>query len=47
MDTKKKILEVALNIFNEEGTQKITTNHIAKAARISPIISTTIILRTR
>ncbi len=36
MGTKEKILAVALNLFNEEGTQKITTNHIAKAAQISP-----------
>ncbi len=36
MGTREKILAVALDLFNEEGTQKITTNHIAKAARISP-----------
>jgi AcrR family transcriptional regulator len=35
-DTKEKILAVALKLFNESDTQKATTNHIAKAAGISP-----------
>ncbi|BDY12233.1 TetR/AcrR family transcriptional regulator [Hydrogenimonas cancrithermarum] len=35
-DTWEKVLEAALKLFNEEDTQRATTNHIAKAAGISP-----------
>jgi AcrR family transcriptional regulator len=34
--TRTKILETALCLFNEHGTQTITTNHIAAAMDISP-----------
>ncbi|WP_457594884.1 TetR/AcrR family transcriptional regulator [Hydrogenimonas sp.] len=34
--TKETILAAALKLFNEEDTQKATTNHIASAAGISP-----------
>jgi len=34
--TRNKILESALSLFNEQGTQAITTNHIAAAMDISP-----------
>ena len=33
---KDKILEVALELFNTQGTRVVTTNHIAKACGISP-----------
>lgn len=36
MTTKSKILESAVKLFNEYGTAKISTNHIAKEAGISP-----------
>lgn len=36
MKTKARILEIALRLFNEEGTQTISTNHIAEAAKMSP-----------
>ncbi|BCD61019.1 MULTISPECIES: TetR/AcrR family transcriptional regulator [unclassified Nitratiruptor] len=36
METKEKILSVALELFNRFGTKDVTTNHIAKAAGISP-----------
>jgi len=36
MDTKLKILESALVLFNTSNTQESTTNHIAKKACISP-----------
>ena len=36
MSTKQKILDTALNLFNESNTQTATTNHIAKAMGISP-----------
>jgi len=36
MNTKDKILETALNLFNDGNTQMATTNHIAKAMDISP-----------
>ena len=35
-ETREKILEAALKLFNEGDTQRATTNHIAKAAGISP-----------
>jgi AcrR family transcriptional regulator len=36
MSTKKRILDAALALFNRGNTQAATTNHIAKAAGISP-----------
>lgn len=36
MPTKQKILDSALALFNATNTQAATTNHIAKAAGISP-----------
>lgn len=34
--TRDRILDTALTLFNTEGTRKISTNHIAEAAGISP-----------
>ena len=36
MSRKQKILETALELFNQSNTQTATTNHIAKAMNISP-----------
>lgn len=36
MKTKEKILQTALEQFNENGSSKITTNHIAEKMGISP-----------
>lgn len=36
MSRKEDILEAARELFNENGTQSSTTNHIAKAMGISP-----------
>jgi AcrR family transcriptional regulator len=36
MDTKSAILDAALELFNAQGTAQVSTNHIAKAAGISP-----------
>jgi AcrR family transcriptional regulator len=36
MNTKQKILQTALELFNQEGTNQVTTNHIATALSISP-----------
>lgn len=36
MKTKDRIIEVAIRLFNQEGTKAVTTNHIAAAAGISP-----------
>lgn len=36
MKTRDKILEVALDLFNQQGTSAVSTNHIASAAGISP-----------
>jgi AcrR family transcriptional regulator len=36
MGTRDRILEGALNLFNEAGTAAISTNHIAEAVGISP-----------
>ena len=35
-DTKTRILDAALTLFNERGTSNVTTNHIAEAMGISP-----------
>jgi len=34
--TKARILETAIELFNEKGTKAVTTNHIAAAMGISP-----------
>lgn len=36
MNTKEKIIEVAVRLFNKDGTKDVSTNHIAEAAGISP-----------
>jgi AcrR family transcriptional regulator len=36
MKTKDRILDIALRLFNEQGTGAVSTNHIAQAAGISP-----------
>ena len=36
MSTREKILDIALTLFNNEGTAAVSTNHIAEAASISP-----------
>jgi len=36
MTTKERIIETAINLFNEKGTKAVTTNHIAVAMGISP-----------
>ncbi len=35
-DTKTRILDTALELFNELGTANVTTNHIAEAMGMSP-----------
>src|SRR5262245_17198013 len=35
-DTKSRILEAALALFNERGTDNVTTNHITAALGMSP-----------
>jgi AcrR family transcriptional regulator len=35
-DTKTRILDAALDLFNEQGTATVTTNHIAEALGMSP-----------
>lgn len=35
-DTKSRILDTALDLFNERGSANVTTNHIAEAMGISP-----------
>ena len=35
-DTKTRILDTALALFNEQGTAPVTTNHVAEALSISP-----------
>lgn len=35
-DTKHRILDAALRLFNEDGTANVTTNHIARALGMSP-----------
>jgi len=36
MTTREKILDIALALFNNDGTSAVSTNHIAEAAGISP-----------
>ena len=36
MNTREKILDAALTLFNEHGTADISTNHIAETCKISP-----------
>lgn len=36
MKTRDKIIDTALQLFNEQGTKAVSTNHIAAAACISP-----------
>jgi AcrR family transcriptional regulator len=36
MDTKQAILNTALELFNRDGVAEVSTNHIAKALKISP-----------
>lgn len=36
MKTRERILDVAIQLFNESGTNAVSTNHIAEAAGISP-----------
>ncbi|MBU4176798.1 MAG: TetR/AcrR family transcriptional regulator [Proteobacteria bacterium] len=36
MKTRDKIIETTLQLFNEQGTKGVTTNHIAAAIGISP-----------
>lgn len=36
MNNRRVILEAALNLFNEQGTATVSTNHIAAAAAVSP-----------
>lgn len=35
-ETSKRIVDTAIRLFNERGSQTVTTNHIAAAAGISP-----------
>ena len=35
-DTKTRILDAALTLFNQQGTANVTTNHIAEALGMSP-----------
>lgn len=35
-DTKSQIIETAIELFNQRGTQAVSTNHIAEAMKISP-----------
>jgi AcrR family transcriptional regulator len=36
MNTKERIIEMAIRLFNEQGTGAVSTNHIAAALSISP-----------
>jgi len=36
MNTKERIVETAIRLFNEQGTGAISTNHIAQALSMSP-----------
>jgi hypothetical protein len=36
VNTRERIIDAAVILFNDRGTKRVTTNHIAKAAGISP-----------
>jgi AcrR family transcriptional regulator len=36
MSTRERIIETAIELFNQEGTAAVSTNHIARALGISP-----------
>jgi AcrR family transcriptional regulator len=36
MNTRERIIETAVVLFNDRGTKRVTTNHIAQATGISP-----------
>jgi AcrR family transcriptional regulator len=36
MNTKERIIETAIRLFNEQGTGGVSTNHIAEALTMSP-----------
>lgn len=36
MNTRDKIIDTAISLFNEQGTKAVSTNHIAAAVGISP-----------
>ncbi len=36
MNTKERIIETAIRLFNEQGTRAVSTNHIAEALTMSP-----------
>jgi len=36
MNTKDRIIHAAIKLFNQKGTKAVSTNHIARAAEISP-----------
>src|SRR5215472_10152469 len=36
MNTKERIIEMAIRLFNEQGTGAVSTNHIAEALAMSP-----------
>lgn len=36
MNTRDRIIEAAVTLFNDRGTKRVTTNHIAQAVGISP-----------
>jgi AcrR family transcriptional regulator len=36
MSTRDRIIETAISLFNESGTKRVSTNHIAQGAGISP-----------
>jgi AcrR family transcriptional regulator len=36
MNTKERIIETAIRLFNEQGTVAVSTNHIAEALSMSP-----------
>lgn len=39
MKTRDKITNTAIQLFNEQGTKAVSTNHIATAIGISPGVS--------